>query len=199
MDTFAELSGDQIASLIYLGLLGTVIAGWLVASMRGQIGKLAQFAAIWTFIFIGAIVVTGLWPDIRHTVAPRQTVMMEGARVEVPRSIDGHYYLTLDVNGVPVRFVVDTGATDLVLTRADAERAGVDTGKLIFSGRAFTANGTVETAPVTLESVALGQAADRRVRAVVNGGEMQENLLGMSYLHRFSRLEISDGRLILER
>jgi aspartyl protease family protein len=54
--------------------------------MRGNLGKVVQYAAIWGFIFIGAIVVTGLWTDIRHTVAPRQTVMMEGARVEVPRS-----------------------------------------------------------------------------------------------------------------
>ena len=66
--------------------------------------------------------------------------------MEVPRSADGHYYLTMEVNGAPIRFVVDTGATELVLSRADAERAGIDTGGLIYSGRAFTANGMVETA-----------------------------------------------------
>jgi aspartyl protease family protein len=94
--------------------------------------------------------------------------------------------------------VVDTGATDLVLTRADAERAGIDTDGLIFSGQAFTANGMVQTAPVLLDTVAL-EGMRARVRAVVNGGEMQESLLGMSYLHRFERLEISGGTLVLER
>jgi hypothetical protein len=54
-----------------------------------------QYAAIWGFIFLGAIVAVGLWTDIRQTVAPRQSVMMDGARVEVPRHVDGHYYLTL--------------------------------------------------------------------------------------------------------
>ena len=193
------LSGDQIGSLIYLVLLGTVLLGWLVASNRKNLGKLAQYAAVWGFIFIGAIVAIGLWTDIRQTVAPRQSVMMEGARIEVPQAPDGHYYLTLGVNGAPVRFVVDTGASELVLSHTDAMRAGIDFDKLVFSGRAYTANGMVDTAPVTLDTVQLGPVTETDVRAVVNGTDMQDSLLGMTYLRRFDRLEISNGRMVLER
>ncbi|MGP1357657.1 retropepsin-like aspartic protease family protein [Roseicyclus sp.] len=193
------MTGEQIGSLVYLVLLVTAIAGWLVASQRRNLGRMAQYAAVWSFIFIGAIVAVGLWTDIRNTVAPRQSVMMEGARIEVPQHVDGHYYLTLEVNGTPIRFVVDTGATDLVLSREDARRAGIDPDALVFSGRALTANGTVDTAPVTLGTVALGPAADTDVRAVVNGTDMEDSLLGMAYLQRFDRLEISGGRLVLER
>lgn len=199
METLTALPGDQIASLIYLVAIAGVIAGWLIVSLRGNIGKLAQYAAIWTFIFLGAIVATGLWPDIRHTVTPRQSVLMDGARVEVPQALDGHYYVTLEVNGAPIRFVVDTGATDMVLSRDDAVRAGLNPEALVFSGRAFTANGVVDTAPVTLDSVVLGKAVDARVAAVVNGADMQDSLLGMTYLQRFERIEISGGRLVLER
>jgi aspartyl protease family protein len=95
--------------------------------------------------------------------------------------------------------VVDTGATELVLSRSDAERAGLDTEALIYSGQAFTANGMVQTAPVVLETIALGKAIDLGVPAVVNGAEMQDSLLGMSYLQRFDRIEISGGTLVLER
>lgn len=193
------LNGDQIGSLIYLVLLGTVLLGWLVASNRKNLGKLAQYAAVWGFIFIGAIVAIGLWTDIRQTVAPRQSVMMEGARIEVPQAPDGHYYLTLGVNGAPVRFVVDTGASELVLSHTDAMRAGIDFNKLVFSGRAYTANGMVDTAPVTLDTVQLGPVTETDVRAVVNGTDMQDSLLGMTYLRRFDRLEISNGRMVLER
>jgi aspartyl protease family protein len=193
------LDGDQIGSLIYLGLLVTVIGGWLVVSQRRNLGKLAQYAAIWGFIFLGAIVAVGLWTDIRQTVAPRQSVMMDGARVELPQHVDGHYYVTMEVNGAPIRFVVDTGATELVLSHDDAIRAGIDADALIYSGRAFTANGMVETAPVTLDAVALGPVIDTKVAAVVNGSEMQDSLLGMTYLQRFSRVEISGGRMVLER
>ena len=193
------LNGDQIGSLIYLVLLGTVLLGWLVASNRKNLGKLAQYAAVWGFIFIGAIVAIGLWTDIRQTVAPRQSVMMEGARIEVPQAPDGHYYLTLGVNGAPVRFVVDTGASELVLSHTDAIRAGIDFDKLVFSGRAYTANGMVDTAPVTLDTVQLGPVTETDVPAVVNGTDMQDSLLGMTYLRRFDRLEISNGRMVLER
>ncbi|MDG4648465.1 TIGR02281 family clan AA aspartic protease [Roseibacterium sp. SDUM158017] len=193
------LNGDQIGSLVYLVLLAVAIAGWLFASSRRNLGRLAQYAAVWSFIFIGAIVAVGLWSDIRQTVAPRQSVMLDGGRIEVPRAPDGHYYLTLGVNGVPVRFVVDTGASEIVLSREDAARAGIALDRLIFSGRALTANGMVETAPVRLETVQAGPAVETGVRAVVNATDMQDSLLGMSYLQRFERLEISGGRLVLER
>jgi aspartyl protease family protein len=193
------MNGLDIGNMIYLVLLGVVIGGYLLVANRHQMGKIAQQAAIWVFIFLGAIVVAGMWGDIANTVMPRQSVAQDGTLIIVPRATDGHYYVTLDLNGVPIRFVVDTGASEMVLTQADALRAGVDMSRLIFSGRAMTANGMVETAPVTLDTVTLGGVSDARVRATVNGGEMAESLLGMSYLHRFSRLEIANGKLMLER
>jgi aspartyl protease family protein len=194
-----DLNSEQIGAIVYLALLGTAIAGWLVASNRRSLGRLAQYAAVWSFIFIGAIVAAGLWDDIRTTVAPRQSVMMEGARIEVPQAPDGHYYIEMAVNGVPIRFVVDTGASELVLSREDAARAGIAPDTLIYSGRAYTANGMVETAPVILDTVTLGSTPETGIRAVVNASDMPDSLLGMSYLQRFARLEISGGRLVLER
>ena len=132
-------------------------------------------------------------------VAPRQLVLDGGGRIEVPRAFDGHYYLSARVNGAVIDFVVDTGATDIVLTRDDAERAGIPLGSLAFTGQARTANGVVRTAPVRLNEVRMGDLADQDVRAVVNDGEMEQSLLGMSYLNRFSRIEISGDRLVLER
>jgi aspartyl protease family protein len=193
------MTGDQFGALAYLLLLGGVIAAWHFVANRHDMGRMAQQAAVWIFIFLGAIVVAGLWSDIRDTVLPRQAVMQDGAQVVVPMQQDGHFYLTLEVNGTPVRFVVDTGATEMVLSAEDAARVGLSPQELVFSGRAFTANGTVETAPVRLDTVALGPVTDDGVRAVVNSGELGESLLGMSYLRRFDRIEISDGQLVLER
>jgi len=194
-----DLTGDQIASVTYLLLFGVVIGGWLLVSNRRNLGKLAQQAAIWVFIFLGAIVAVGLWSDVRDTVVPRQSVMQDGARVTVPMSRDGHFYLTLDLNGVPVRFVVDTGASEVVLSARDAARIGIDPQTMIFSGQAYTANGMVDTAPVRIERMALGDVVDEGVRAVVTGGDLDESLLGMTYLRRFDRLEISGGQMVLER
>jgi aspartyl protease family protein len=175
------------------------VGGWFIAENRHALGRTLRLALAWGFIFLGVIAAYGLWGDIRDDVAPRQTVFTEEARVEVPRAFDGHYYLTLDLGGVPVDFVVDTGATDMVLSRADAARIGLDPGALAYTGVAGTANGQVRTARVRLEEVSLGGITDRNVGASVNAGEMDTSLLGMSYLNRFSRIEIANGRLVLER
>jgi len=184
--------------LVYLTILGSVLVLWFVVQGRQSMGKLLQYAAAWALIFLGAIAVVGLWQDIRQTVRPTQSVVSD-SRVELPRAPDGHYYVTAEVNGTPLRFVVDTGASQIVLSRRDAARAGIGTESLVYTGRAQTANGTVRTAPVRLERVSIGPIADRDVRAVVNEGAMTGSLLGMDYLRRFSSVEITGGKLVLKR
>jgi len=191
------MSTDDFGRLAYLGLLGAVLVGWYLMQNRGGLGKMAQHAAAWVFIFVGVVAVIGLWGDIRQNVSPRAQVI--GDMIEVPRGPDGHYALTLDVNGVPVNFLVDTGATHVVLTREDAERAGLRAEDLIFASQARTANGVVQTAPVMLDRVSLGTIEHTRVPALVNGGDLHTSLLGMSYLERYGRIEIGGGTLVLER
>lgn len=195
------MTADDTMSLIYLGLLGAVVGGYFILANRRRMGLMVQQAAIWVLIFVGVVLVYGLWDDISRTAVPRQAVIAEGdvTIVEVPRSLDGHYHMTLEVNDTPVRFVVDTGATDLVLTREDAARVGVDMDGLRYLGRASTANGMVRTASVRLDAVSLGGRMDRGVRAVVNEGAMSQSLLGMSYLQEFGRIEIADDTLRLTR
>ena len=189
----------EIASLIYLGLLAIALLGSLVSYNRHQIGRVAQYALIWGFIFVGAIASVGLWPELRKSLVPQQSVVTGTGEVVVPRAYDGHYYLTLDLNGVPTRFVIDTGASEVVLTPQDAGRAGIDVAGLNYNSRAMTANGMVQTASIRLDRVVLGDIEDRQVPAVVNGAPMQESLLGMSYLNRFDRIAIEDGQMVLSR
>lgn len=189
---------NDIPRLIYLGLLLAAVGGWFFMTARRNVSKTLQQAAIWVFIFLGAIAAVGLWEDIRQTVQPRAAVSQDGT-INVPRSADGHYHLTLEVNGAPVRFVVDTGATDIVLTQEDAARAGLDPASLRYIGQASTANGVVQTAPVRLDTIALRPVIDRNVPAVVNGSEMFGSLLGMGYLQRWSDIRITGGELVLSR
>ena len=186
------------ASLTYLVLLLCAIAAWFFAQNRVSLGKLTQQALAWALIFAGALAVVALWDDIRGAVLPQQSVFASEGRIELPRAPDGHYYLTAEVNGTPVRFTVDTGATEIVLTPSDARAAGIDTANLAYVGRATTANGEVRTAPIRLESFTIGPIGDTGLRAFVNEGEMDGSLLGMSYLQRYS-VEISNGTMTLRR
>ncbi|MDT0683589.1 TIGR02281 family clan AA aspartic protease [Roseicyclus sp. F158] len=193
------MSGDQIASFVYLGLLGTVIAGYFFLSHRGRMGQGLRQLGLWALIFIGVIAGYGLWGDIQGTVLPRQAVMAEDGRIEIPLGPDGHYHLLAEVNGEPIRFVVDTGASDIVLGGEDAARAGVETDDLGFSGVAQTANGRVRTARVWLDSFSIGGLVDEDVPAVVTDGEMPGSLLGMRYLNTFGSVEFGGGEMVLTR
>jgi aspartyl protease family protein len=187
------------ANLVYLVVLGSAVMIWFFAANRNSLGKTMQHAAVWGLIFIGIIAAIGLWDDIRTTVAPRQSVSANLARIELPRAPNGHYYMAAEVNGAAIRFVVDTGASDIVLSRKDAIAAGLHPDDLNITGQASTANGIVRTAPVRLEKIAVGDLIDTNVRAVVNSGELRESLLGMGYLERFTSIQITDGTLVLER
>ncbi|MFY9239390.1 MAG: TIGR02281 family clan AA aspartic protease [Roseovarius sp.] len=187
------------AQLIYLSLLGGAIAFWFLVANRGQMGKVLQGAVMWGLIFIAVIAAYGLWGDIQTTVQPRQTVSTETGQIILPRGAGGHYFLEAEVNGTPMRFVVDTGATHVVLSQEDAARIGFDPDALTYFGTAQTANGIVRTAPVEIDTITIGDLTDRGVRAVVNEGDLFESLLGMSYLERFSNIQIANDRLILTR
>ena len=193
------MTSDTIGHLVYLIVLLAAVGFWVFVQNRQSLGKTAQQLAVWGLIFLGVIAAYGLWGDIRSTLMPQQSVLADTGQITVPRAPDGHYYLTLTINGEPVDFLVDTGASQMVLNAEAAERVGLETGDLAFLGRAMTANGEVRTARVKLETVELGPVTDRNVAAWVNEGELEQSLLGMGYLQRFSGFEINNNRLILTR
>ena len=193
------MSEWETGRLIYLVVLLAVVGGWFFMQTREGLSKTLQHAAIWAMIFVGGAAAVGLWQDITYQSGRGQIAVNTAGQIIVPRNRDGHYYLSAQINGANVRFVLDTGATDLVLTQADAERAGLDPANLAYQGRANTANGEVRTAFVRLDTVQLGTTIDTKVDAVVNQGEMDQSLLGMGYLQRWGRIEIAQGELILTR
>ncbi len=191
------MDGDTLARIGYLGLLLVAVGGWILVEFRGRIGTALRTATAWGLIFVGLMAGYGLWQDIRTDIAPRQTVM-EGGEIHIPRAADGHYYLTLTINGTPIQFMADTGASTVVLTDADARRLGIDPSTLLYLTEARTANGTVRTARVPLTDVTLGPYSDPKLNAWVNEGELDISLLGMDYLGRY-RIEIDKGEMILRR
>ena len=183
--------------LIYLVILGTAIAGWFIAENRQSLGKSARMALAWGLIFLGFVAAYGLWEDIQGDFLPQQAVLEDGRLIEIPRGRDGHFHLMLELDGTDVDFLVDTGASDVVLTKNQAERIGLDLDDLAFVGTARTANGEVRTAYTTIGEIALGPVIFRNVSVAVNSGEMSGSLLGMAYLDRFSRIEIAGGQMRL--
>ncbi|MGL5009923.1 MAG: retropepsin-like aspartic protease family protein [Paracoccaceae bacterium] len=190
------MDGDDYGRLAYLLLLLMAVSGWVFVEYKGRMGFAMRSAMAWVMIFVGVAAGYGLWTDMQDRAAPMQSV--EAGTVALPRAFDGHYYATLTINGVEMEFLVDTGATQMVLSLGDAERLGIDPASLLFLGEAQTANGVVRTARVVLPVVEFGPFRDTDVVAFVSEGEMEGSLLGMSYLGQY-RIEIAGREMILRR
>ena len=190
---------NDFARLIYLSVLVVAILGSVLISRRGAYGKMFRQAGVWLLIFMGLVAIVASWQDIRQSGQTMSFQQSEDGAIIIPKEIDGHFHLTLTINDRPIDFLVDTGASDIVLTREDAARVGFDPNRLDYWGMANTANGTVRLATIRLETVRLGEFIDKNIRASVNKAPMEKSLLGMRYLSKFRAIEISNDQMILKR
>jgi len=190
---------NDFSRLIYLSVLVVAILGSVLISRRGAYGKMFRQAGVWLLIFMGLVAIVASWQDIRQSGQTMSFQQSEDGAIIIPKEIDGHFHLTVTINDRPIEFLVDTGASDIVLTRKDAARVGFDPNRLDYWGMANTANGTVRLATIRLETVRLGEFIDKNIRASVNKAPMEKSLLGMRYLSKFSAIEISNDQMILKR
>lgn len=112
----------------------------------------------------------------------------------IERAGDGHFYADAQVNGARIRFLVDTGASLVALTPADARRAGIAVGDA--HGRALGAGGEIAFAPVTIDRLAIGPVEARAVRGAV-AERLPVSLLGQSFLSRVGSVEMRGDAMIL--
>ena len=120
-----------------------------------------------------------------------------GTDAQVVKGADGHYWAEASIDGKAVRVLVDTGASVVALTRADALRLGVDPEPDAFTGKVQTASGVVRAAPVQLKTISVAGARVDRVEALVVEQGLEYSLLGMSYLGRLSAFSATPAGLTL--
>ena len=206
-DRFPGTLGDpdnQMSLVVKVGwiaLLGSsLILGW-----RLKPKSALRNAAIWAVIFLVVIGFFSFRQDaamigqrIMSELSPTQGDVREDGTIAFSPGPDGHYRLQALVNGSRVTFMVDTGATDVVLAPDDARRIGLDPANLNFTQFAQTANGTVRGASVELQSLIVGPIDIRDMPATVNGAEMSDSLLGMAFLNRLAGWRVENGVLTLE-
>jgi len=125
----------------------------------------------------------------------RDTAM--GAEIVIPAGRNGHFLVTAEIEDVEILFLVDTGASQVILTVEDAERLGHRVDYLEFSDRFQTANGTIQGAPLLLSGLRIGDLEIEDLRASVIRSPMSTSLLGMSFLSRLEGFEVGEEGLIL--
>lgn len=113
------------------------------------------------------------------------------------RESDGHFYADVAVAGAPLRMMVDTGASVIALTAADAQAAGLNWSEADVRVIGRGASGDVRGVPVMLGDVEVGGMNARNVQAVIIPEGLDVSLLGQSFLSSISNVEISEDRMIL--
>jgi aspartyl protease family protein len=139
----------------------------------------------------------GLRSEAQAAEQPAMQAAAHGSVAQVLKAADGHYWAEADIGGRAVRVMVDTGASVVALTRADAARLGLDLKPADFSGTVVTASGPVRAAPVELAAVAVAGARVEKVQALVVEQGLPHSLLGMSYLGRLSAFTATPASLTL--
>ncbi|MFC4348183.1 TIGR02281 family clan AA aspartic protease [Kordiimonas lipolytica] len=185
-----------VRGLIIILIFGGAAAFW----SRSSILRLAKMAGLWALIIAGIATFYLYRSDLGNrfmsAIDPSGVVSTEEGLM-VHRSRDGHFWMKARLNGVDVRFMVDTGASNVVLSPDDARRIGINTGILDYSGRATTANGVVSYARATISTLGLGEETFYDVPVTINGADMDGSLLGMTVLKEFSSIEFRGDMMIL--
>ena len=198
--------GDQTASALYLGVWAVLLTSSVFVLFRYRLGEALRAIVIWALAFLvligayayrdefGAVrdrIMAELWPGYAVTSGTAGEVM-------AVRADDRHFHVDAMVNGRPVSFLVDTGASVIAIDRDVARGIGIDPDRLRYSSRIRTANGIAQAADVTLDSVRIGGIERRNVRAVVTEGSgIGTSLLGMSFLGSLGSFEFRGDRLIM--
>lgn len=195
---------DEKLNLLYPVLVLTLVSSGLLAMRRVRTGELARNLAIW--IGIAVVVALGFtYQDelssvtrrLRAELVPGYAVENAAGELIISASPDGHFYAAATVNGTPITFLIDTGASDIVLSPGDAARLGIVSEDLDFSRVVETANGMAQAARASVANFTLGPIQLRDVELSVNQAPMSTSLLGMAFLRNLASFEIRGRNLIL--
>jgi aspartyl protease family protein len=162
-------------------------------------------AALWVAIGLGLIVLYTYRPEFHDAyqrvmaeLVPGRVANRSAHVVEIVRGRSGDFQVTVQINGVRVPMVLDTGASTVVLTQEAAKAAGLPLEVLVYDVSVDTANGHARAAAVTLDRVAVGNVMERAVPALVaQPGQLRTSLLGLSFLNRLESWEVRGDKVVM--
>jgi len=197
-------NGDQAADFIYLmAVLVLVISALMVR--RVPIGRGLQMFAGWVIIFLADFVAFTLKDDfialgkrvVEETRGGGTQVVQAGEALRVRQSLDGHFWVTAELNGERVRFLVDSGATTTSISADTARRAGIEP-KSGFPAMVRTANGVLTVQRGRAEEIKVGTIERRNLAVHISEAFGDMNVLGMNFLSSLSSWRVEGKWLILE-
>ncbi len=196
------LDNDKLLYTIYTVL---VLSALIIAIFNSKtpFKQLIKAAGAWVII-IGVLLIgfsykselVRIYNRVYANLIPGNYVKDNKKTVIVYANQYGHYYVNSITQGANIKYLIDTGATTVSLTRADAEKIGIDINKLNYTQKVSTANGILLSAPVKLDYIQINDIIVEDIRASVSQDNgLEKSLLGMSFLNKLNSFEVSDDSL----
>ncbi|WP_417610434.1 retropepsin-like aspartic protease family protein [Parasphingorhabdus sp.] len=198
------MTEDQNINLVFaIGAL--VLVGSALFSRRIGLGEMIRSALAWVAIF--AVFILGftyqrellaVWTRVSGEMTGANEQVVVGDTLRIRQSADGHFWVDAKVNELPVRFLIDSGATTTAMTLRTARRANVDINESAFPVVLATANGSLEAQRGMIRSLTIGPMVARDLPVVVAEEFGDSNVIGMNFLSKLRSWRVEGDEMVLE-
>jgi aspartyl protease family protein len=193
------MSNDRMLGGLYLLMAIMLVLGSLI-TRRERAAKLLVMALAWVVIFAAGFILFTFrdnfgWVGQRLKAEALGTPVLQGRETRIPMAIDGHFWVTAQLNGHDVKFLVDSGATTTTVDRATARAAGLE----VSDRRDLyvrTGNGVIRVASASADTLNVGGIVRHDVELEITDHD-DLNVLGMNYLSSLSRWGVEGRWLVL--
>ncbi len=187
---------NEWTSLIYyIILLVMLLSSFFVRTTTDRGNKLKQLAIWLIIIFLGVLLYNN--KHMFKNFIPYVATETGENQLEIRKTNDKHFYITLNISGTNILFLIDTGATTTTLTLKDAERLGIDTSNLKYNQIVSTANGMTYNASVEIHDIKIGNKIIDSLWVMVSRDLDGNSLLGMNFLNKLNGYDIRNDRMTL--
>jgi aspartyl protease family protein len=202
------LDSDTIVPILVCCLLLAWYLPTVVGKYSGKSSKALGHVAIWLGLIVVLVGGYAFRPELIFVKDRMAAVLLPGRAIDKgggtivinKRSDENHFIIAGHVNNQSTSFMLDTGASAVVLTHDTAQQLGLLANEDSYTQTVSTANGLTKVAPIRIEELRIGSIILQDVKAsVARRGELDENLLGMSFLSRLKGYAVEADELTLRQ
>jgi len=193
------VTNDLMLGGVYILMAMMLVLGALMTRREPAL-RMIKIALAWVVIFAAGFILFTFrdnldWVGQRLKAEAVGTPVQQGVETRIPMAIDGHFWVSGEVNGRPVKFLVDSGATMTTIDRAEAEAAGVRISQRR-DQYVRTGNGIIRVSTGRADELQVGGITRRNVGLQIADNDSL-NVLGMNFLSSLSRWSVEGRWLVL--
>ena len=200
---YNSISSHEWGNVVYiLILIVLLIMGFSRKELPTK--KIFEFTGLWILLALVALIfysyrfeIVEIKDRVLSDLFPAKAINKNHEKLILNIAQDGHFYLNVKINNQDVRFMIDTGASDMVIDEKIALKLGFDLKNINYDKIFQTANGQSYGASIYFNEIDVSGIKFYNVQASITNSDLVSPLLGMSFLQKFYKYEFFRDKLIL--